>query len=378
VLKGLNLLGTGDFTHPSWFEELKTKLRPAEEEGLFSYHGMTWMLAGEVSTVYEQDGKARKIHHLLYASDFESVAQINDRLSEFGELSSDGRPVLTGIDSAELVELMTGISASVKVIPAHAWTPWFGVFGSKSGFDSLKECYQDQVGKIFAIETGLSSDPPMNWRLSSLDGVSLVSNSDAHSPNPWRLGREANVFEFDGPNYKGIFDAIRLRDKSHFLYTIEVDPAYGKYHFTGHKKCGVSLSPREAKRLGNICPKCGKKLTIGVSQRVDELADRPEGTVPENAVPYQRLLPLYEIISFATGVNRLYAKGVIEEQDKLIRAFGTELAVLLDANEAELSKHTSAKVASAIIAVREGRLTFAPGYDGVYGVPSLSPDHVPP
>jgi len=372
ALKGLSLLGTGDFTHPSWFEELRAKLRPAEGEGLFSYHGMTWMLAGEVSTVYEQSGKGRKIHHLLYAPDFESVAQINDRLSRFGDLSSDGRPVLRGIGSAELVELTTGISESVVVIPAHAWTPWFGVFGSKSGFDSLKECYQDRVGRIFAIETGLSSDPPMNWRLSMLGDISLVSNSDAHSPNPWRLGREANVFNIAKPTYKEIFDAIRLRDKSRFMYTIEVDPAYGKYHFTGHKKCGVSLTPSRARSLGNKCPKCGKKLTVGVLQRVEELADRPEGSRPEGAIPYKNLLPLYEIISFATGVNRLYAKGVIEEQDKLIRAFGTELAVLLDADEAELSKHTSAKVASAIIAVREGRLAFTPGYDGTYGVPILS------
>jgi len=372
ALKGLGLLGTGDFTHPAWFQELRTKLEPAEGEGLYSYQGMTWMLAGEVSTVYQQGGKTRKVHHLLYSPDFESVSQINDRLSNFADLSSDGRPILTGIDSPELVEIMAEISDSVYVVPAHAWTPWFGVFGSKSGFDSLKECYQDQAGKIFAIETGLSSDPPMNWRLSSLDGMSLVSNSDAHSPNPWRLGREANVFEMEKLTYRAVFDAIRLKDKSHFLYTIEVDPAYGKYHFTGHKKCGVSLSPIQAEGLGNRCPKCGKKLTIGVLQRVEELADRPEGQKPEWAVPYKRLLPLYEVISFATGVNRLYAKAVIEEQDKLIRVFGTELAILLDADEAELSKHTSAKVVSAIIAVREGRLAFTPGYDGVYGVPALS------
>jgi uncharacterized protein (TIGR00375 family) len=371
ALKGLRLLGTGDFTHPEWFEELRSKLEPAEGEGLFTFRGMTWMLAGEVSTVYQQGGRTRKVHHLLYAPDLESVSQINDKLSKFGSLSSDGRPVLKGIDSAELVEIVTGISSSIYVIPAHAWTPWFGVFGSKSGFDSLKECYQDQVGKIFAIETGLSSDPPMNWRLKSLDEVSLVSNSDAHSPNPWRLGREANVFEIERPSYRAFFDAIRLRDKSSFLYTIEVDPAYGKYHYTGHKKCGVSLPPGEARNLGNKCPKCGRKFTIGVLQRVEELADREEGPRPVWAIPYRRLLPLYEVISFATGVNRLYAKAVIEEQDKLIRAFGNELTVLLDADEAEIAKHTRASVASAIIAVRENRLAFKPGFDGVYGVPSL-------
>jgi uncharacterized protein (TIGR00375 family) len=370
--KGLGLLGTGDFTHPAWFQELKAKLEPAEGEGLYAYGGMTWMLTGEVSTVYQESGRTRKVHHLLYSPDLESVSQVNDRLGGYGRLSSDGRPVLTGIDSAELVELVTGVSDSVVVIPAHVWTPWFGLFGSRSGFDSLKECYKDQTGKIFAVETGLSSDPQMNWRLSQLSGISLVSNSDAHSPNPWRLGREANVFELERLSYRSVFDAIRLRDKARFLYTVEVDPAYGKYHFTGHKKCGVSLSPDRSKELGNRCPKCGRKMTIGVLQRVEELADLPEGAKPEGAIPFRSLLPLYEVISFVTGVNRLYAKGVIEEQDRLIRAFGTELNVLLEAEEAELAKHTSAKVASAILAVREGRLSFKPGYDGVYGVPSLS------
>ncbi|MGD0477719.1 MAG: endonuclease Q family protein [Nitrososphaerales archaeon] len=370
-VKGLNLLGTGDFTHPKWFSELKMKLEPIPGTGLYSYRGMTWMLAGEVSTVYEQEGKTRKVHHLIYSPELEVVAQINEVLSKVGNLSSDGRPVLKGIDSAELVELVTSVSSGVVVIPAHCWTPWFGVFGSRSGFDSLEECYQDQARKIFAIETGLSSDPQMNWRLSSLGRVALVSNSDAHSPNPWRLGREANVFEFEKLSYRAVFDAIRLKDRSRFLHTIEVDPAYGKYHFTGHKKCGVSLSPGEAVRMGNKCPKCGKKLTVGVLQRVEELADRPEGFRPEGAIPFRSLLPLYEVISFATGVNRLYAKAVLEQQDRLIRAFGSELAVLLNASLEELSRYSKQVVARAIVAVRENRLKFTPGYDGVYGVPSL-------
>ena len=367
--KGLHLLGTGDFTHPKWFGELKTKLVPAEGDGLFSYHGLTWMLAGEVSTVYQQEGRNRKVHHLVYSPDFESVSQISDTLSRFGKLSSDGRPVLTGIDSAELVELLTGISSRIFVIPAHAWTPWFGVFGTKSGFDSLKECYQDQTGRIFAIETGLSSDPTMNWRLSSLDGVSLVSNSDAHSPNQWRLGREANVFELERLTYRGVFDAIRQKDSRRFLYTIEVDPAYGKYHLTGHKKCGVSLEPREALLLRNDCLRCGKRLTVGVLQRVEELANRPEGFVPNGAIPFKRLLPLYEIISFAMGANRLYVKAIVEEQNKLTAAFGCELTVLLDASFEQLSRLTKKSVVQAIVSLREGRVSFTPGYDGVYGVP---------
>jgi uncharacterized protein (TIGR00375 family) len=370
-VKGLNLLGTGDFTHPIWFAQLREKLQPIPGTGLFSYRGMTWMLAGEVSTVYEQEGKIRKVHHLIYSPDIEVVAQINEALSNVANLSSDGRPVLKGIDSPELVELVTSTSSDVFVTPAHCWTPWFGVFGSKSGFDSLEECYQDQAGKIFAIETGLSSDPLMNWRLSSLDKIALVSNSDAHSPNPWRLGREANVFELQELSYREVFDAIRLKDRSRFLHTIEVDPAYGKYHFTGHKKCGVSLPPGEALRLGNKCPKCGKKLTVGVLQRVEELADRPEGFRPEGAVPFKSLLPLYEVISFATGVNRLYAKAVLEQQNRLIGAFGNELAVLLEAPQEMLLQHTKQVIAEAIVAVRENRLKFTPGYDGVYGVPAL-------
>jgi uncharacterized protein (TIGR00375 family) len=371
-VKGLGLLGTGDFTHPKWFDEIRSKLQPIDNTGLFSYSGTTWMLSGEVSTVYEQAGRVRKIHHLLYAPDFEMVAQANEFLSKHGRLASDGRPVLKGLDSAALVEGLTSISPSMVVIPAHAWTPWFGVFGSKSGFDSIRECYRDQAGKIFAIETGLSSDPSMNWRLSSLDAFSLVSNSDAHSPNPWRLGREANAFDLPKPSYRAVFDAIKGRDPTRFLFTIEVDPSYGKYHFTGHKKCGISLPPKEARDLDNKCPKCGKKMTVGVLQRVEELADRPEGFIPKRAIPFKRLLPLYEVISFATGVNHLYAKSVLEMQDLLIRKFGTELGVLLDAPGAELASAVPAKVANAIIASREGRVDVVPGYDGVYGKPEFA------
>jgi ATP-dependent DNA helicase UvrD/PcrA len=369
--KGLHLLGTGDFTHPKWFAELRAKLEPVDGTGLFHYGGITWMLAGEVSTIYEQGGKVRKVHHLLYASDFESVSRLIDGLGAYGNLASDGRPVLTGIDSAGLVELATGVSGDIVVVPAHVWTPWFGALGSKGGFDSIQECYEDQTKKIFAIETGLSSDPPMNWRLRRLDGFSLVSNSDAHSPNPWRLGREANVLELGRLTYRDVFGAIRSRDRSKFLFTVEVDPAYGKYHFTGHRKCGVSLSPPDAMAAGNICPRCGKKLTVGVLQRIEGLADRAEGEAPPGAVPFRSLLPLYEVISSARGVNRLYAKKVLAEQDSLIAAFGSEFEVLLGAEREELLRHTSERVADAILSVREGRLHVRPGYDGEYGVPDF-------
>lgn len=367
--KGLNLLGTGDITHPLWLSELKKKLVPGDDERVFVYRGMNWILTGEVSIVYKQGGKTRKVHHLINAPDLEIAEQILEALSKYGRMASDGRPVLTGLDSAELVEVLTGLSSSLVVIPAHAWTPWFSVFGSKSGFDSLEDCFQDQTKKIFAIETGLSSNPPMNWRLSSLDRIALVSNSDAHSPTPWRLGREANVFELSKLSYRELFDAIRSKDRRRFLFTVEVDPSYGKYHFTGHRKCRVSMAPAEAMALDNKCPRCGKKMTVGVLQRVEELADRPEGFCPQNAIPYRNLLPLYEVISFATGINRPYAKKVIEEQNKLIRAFGNELNVLLETTESELLRVTSKKVATTIMAVREDRIRLRAGYDGVYGSP---------
>jgi uncharacterized protein (TIGR00375 family) len=370
--KGITLLGTGDFTHPKWVAELKGKLEPISGSGLYAYGGISWMLTGEVSTVYEQAGRKRKVHHLINAPDFEALSQINEFLATYGNLGSDGRPILTGIDSAELLEGLSSISRDIVLIPAHVFTPWFGVFGSKSGFDSLEECYQDQAGKVFALETGLSSDPEMNWRLSTLDRLGLMSNSDAHSPNPWRLGREANVFDLPVPGYKELFDAVRRKDSSKFLYTVEVDPSYGKYHYSGHKKCGVSLAPGEARDLGNKCPKCGKKLTVGVLQRVEELADRAEGFVPSGAVPFKRLLPLYEVISFATGVNRFYAKSVLDMQDKLITRFGNEFAVLLDVPEESLASVVPPRVAGAIIASREGRVKVVPGYDGVYGVPTFA------
>ncbi len=370
-LKGLTLLATGDFTHPEWQAELKRKLEPGPGEGLYSYGGMTWVLGAEVSTVYQQEGRTRKVHHLLFAPDLEAVSQICEALSRYGKLSSDGRPVLKGLTSSELVERVTSVSDDVVVIPAHAWTPWFGVFGSKSGFGSLEECYGDQVGKVFAIETGLSSDPPMNWRLSALDRLALISNSDAHSPNPWRLGREANVLALGLLSYRELFGAIRSRDPSRFLFTVEVDPAYGKYHYSGHSSCGVSLAPADALGSEGKCPKCDRPLTIGVLQRVEELADRPDGYVPPGSVPFKRLLPLYELISAATGTNRPYAKKVLEQQDRLVNAFGDEFSVLLDAPRESISRVAGERVADAVLAAREGRIEVTPGYDGVYGVPKI-------
>lgn len=376
-LKGLSLIGTGDFTHQSWLEQIKEKLAPNETEsgsGIFEFDGMKWILTGEVATIYTQDGKTRKVHHVVHAPSIEVVEQINEALQKYGSLRTDGRPMLTGLASPEFVEILMGISENILIYPAHAWTSWFGVLGEFSGFDSLEECYQDQTKNIHALETGMSSDPALNWRVSSLDKFTLLSNSDSHSPWVWRIGREANAFELDRLTYDEINDAIVKKDPRRLKFTIEVDPSYGKYHFTGHRNCGINLHPKEALKLDNRCPICGRKLTVGVLQRVEALADRPEGFVPgpNVAIPFKSLLPLYEIISFATGVNQLYSKRVIEQQDALISKFGNELNILLNVPKEELLKATNEKVADAIIKARKGEVRYIPGYDGVYGIPVFS------
>ena len=262
------------------------------------------------------------------------------------------------------------VDDKILIYPAHAWTPWMSCLGSKSGFNSLEECYQDQVNHIFSLETGLSSDPAMNWRVSKLDKFTLLSNSDAHSPSTLRLGREANVFNLKKLSYMEIYEAIKSKDRSRFLFTVETDPNYGKYHYDGHRGCGVRLSPSEAKKLNNICPKCGKPLTVGVLHRVEELADRPEGFIPENAIPFKSLLPLYEIIFF-TFDGKITNKAILEEQNRLISKFSNELNVLLNVPKEELLKVTHKKIAEAIIRVREGKIRYVPGYDGVYGKPII-------
>lgn len=366
--KGLNLLGTGDFTHPLWLNDLRQKLKEKNNSGIFEFDGTLFTLTTEVSTIYNTGSKIKKVHHNIHAASFDVVNQINDQLSKFGNLSSDGRPTLT-VSSPELVEILLQIDEKILIYPNHAWTPWFGVFGSKSGFDSMEECYEDQTKNIFALETGLSSDPAMNWRLSSLDKFTLISNSDAHSANPWRVGREANVLDLEKTTYDEIFDVIKNKDGKKFLFTIETDPNYGKYHFDGHRNCKVCLSPKESKKFNSVCPNCRRNMTVGVLNRIESLADREEGFVPKNAIPFKTLLPLYEIISFVTGTNQLYSKKVIEEQDKLIARFGNEINVLLNVSLEDLAKISNEKIADAIIKVREGKINYQPGYDGVYGYP---------
>lgn len=278
--KGIQVISTGDFTHPVWFKELKEKLEPAEQ-GLYKLKGAEsptrFILTTELSCIYTKKGKGRRVHLLLFAPSLETVEKINTQLGWIGNLKSDGRPML-GIDAKEVVKITLAASPECLVVPAHIWTPWYSVFGSKSGFDSLEECFDEYTKYIYAIETGLSSDPAMNWRLSALDNITLISNSDAHSPP--KIGREANVFNVE-MSYGAISEAIKTKDPAKFLYTIEFFPEEGKYHYDGHRLCKVSLPPEKSKKLNNICPACGKPLTIGVLNRVEELADRPEGIKPK-------------------------------------------------------------------------------------------------
>jgi len=363
-VKGLNLLGTGDFTHPLWLDELKRNLKEDNSFYHFNDSNIFFVLQAEVSNIYN-DGKTRKVHNVLLAPSFEIVDQINSFLSKYGSLASDGRPILTNIDCAEMTEKLIEISKDIMIIPAHIWTPWFSLFGSKSGFDRIEDCFKDQTKNIYALETGLSSDPAMNWRLSSLDRFTLVSNSDSHSPWPTRLGRELNVFETN-MNYKDITNTIKAKDPKTFLYTIEVDPSWGKYHWDGHRNCDVCLSPKEAIKYRNICPVCRLELTIGVEHRVEELADRPEGFVLENSIPFQKIIPLSELIASVYSTQP-FSKKVWTESSKIIKEFGSELNVLLKAPEENLKIVTSEEIVKIIIKNRNGELKIQPGYDGVFG-----------
>ena len=297
------------------------------------------------------------------APSFEVVDQINDKLSKHGRLDYDGRPIF-GLSAPEIVDLVMETDKDCFIFPAHIWTPWFSLFGSNSGFDSIKECYQDTLKHIHALETGLSSDPPMNWRLSQLDPFTLVSFSDSHSPYSWRLGREATVFDTQ-MSYFEIIDALRKKDPERVKFTIEVDPAYGKYHWDGHRNCNVSLSPKETRKYNGICPVCHKPLTLGVEYRVEQLADRPEGFVPENAIPFKRLLPLAEILS-AIMKRGIATASVMREYNNLVKGT-TELDVLLNMSPYELLERTNRKIAEAVMKNREGKIKIRPGYDGVYG-----------
>jgi len=360
-IKGISLLGTGDFTHPIWLAELKDKLKEAGK-GLYSYEGLYFILTAEVSNIYFKAGRTRKVHNLIFAPSFGAVEEINLALSKYGILSSDGRPILS-LECDKMVKMLSAIDPDIFFIPGHAWTPHFSIFGSNSGFDSPEECFEDQTPKIFSIETGLSSDPKMNWRWSKLDRFCLTSNSDSHSPQ--KIGREANVFK-DRIDYAELVKILKTKDKTKFLYTIEFFPEEGKYHWDGHRVCKTRLSPEEALRVNNICPVCGKKITVGVMHRLESLADRKEGFVDESSPSFKSLVPLAEIIADVMKVGADSAK-VEKEYFQLIKNFGTEFNILLDMPNEELKSRCPEKIAKGIINVRKGNLDIMPGYDGEYG-----------
>jgi uncharacterized protein (TIGR00375 family) len=362
-IKGVDLLGTGDFTHPKWFEHIKDSLKEIDNSGIHETKtGQKFMLATEISLIFSQGGRGRKVHLVILAKNLDIVKQINNVLTKKWRVDYDGRPIF-GATCIEFLELMQNIDKDIELIPAHAWTPYFGIFGSMSGFDSLEECFQEKTKHIHAIETGMSSDPEMNWRISKLDSVNLVSFSDAHSFWPWRMGREATVFDTK-MDYNAILNAIRTGKG--LSSTIEVDPGYGKYHFTGHRNCGISISPKESLKLNNLCPKCGKPLTVGVLQRVEELADRPEGFVPKNAVPFKKIIPLSELISKIMN-SGIATKKVWEVYNRLIKEFGSEMNVLLSADEQKIKNVVGEKLSEYIIKNRFAKIKIKEGYDGEYG-----------
>ena len=371
--KGISLIGTGDFTHPVWREELKERL-VSEGNGLyrlrdeyvkedsrkFPGEGTRFVVSGEISSIYKKNGKTRKVHNVILLPSLEAADAMAQRLEKIGNIHSDGRPIL-GLDSHDLLEMMLDVCPEGILIPAHIWTPHFSVLGAKSGFDSVEECFEELTPYVHALETGLSSDPAMNWRISKLDRYQLVSNSDAHSPS--KLGREANLLDIDC-SYEGLYRAIQTGEG--LEGTVEFFPEEGKYHFDGHRKCGISLSPVEAERLGGICPVCGKKLTMGVDHRVEQLADREEGFVKEDGKKYESLVPLPEVISACMGYSTASKKvqGCFEQ---MLQTLGTEFDILRNVPSEDIKSCAGERIAEGIENVRTGNVKRIPGYDGEYG-----------
>lgn len=366
--KGIGVIGTGDFTHPKWIAELKAELeevRPGLYQLKHESAKALFMLTAEVSSIYKQGDKVRRVHNMIFAPNFEAVDRIIEGLKSAGaNLNADGRPIM-GIHCNDLVKIVKEASSAAEVVPAHAWTPHFGLFGSLSGFNSIEEAFGDQSKYIFAIETGLSSDPLMNWQISKLDNISLVSNSDAHSLR--KIGREANAFEIDSEklSYAEIIRIIRNKNPKEFLFTIEFFPEEGKYHLDGHRDCKFSCTPEKTKALGGICPVCGRKLLVGVLNRVDELADRQFGFTPYRAVPFKNVIPLEEVIAETLEVSpgskkvqTMYNKMVLQK---------LEFEILLDLTEDEIAKISSADIAKSIMRVRNNQVHIEGGYDGVFG-----------
>lgn len=370
--KGLSLVGTGDFTHPGYLAELKEELTE-ESSGIYVLKndpdGTRFMLTAEVSNIFTQGGKSRRVHTVIFAPDFKTAEDIQKRFAILGNITSDGRPIF-GFSAKDLVKIVMDASPDCLILPAHIWTPWFSVFGAKSGFDSIDECFEEQSRHIHCLETGLSSDPPMNWRLSDLDKYSLLSNSDAHSPA--KLGRESNVFSCP-LTYQDIMAAIK-GPRVGLEGTIEFFPEEGKYHLDGHRACGIRLNPNESRTIDGICPVCGNQLTLGVLYRVEALADRPDGFIPMAARPCVHLIPLEEIIADAFGVKSI-TSTVRKEYRRLIQIGGTEMAILLWKDTEELKGFVPERILNGIIKTRKGDVGITPGFDGVYGRISLSLDN---
>ena len=363
-IKGIKVIGTGDFTHPLWFQNLKAKLEPANP-GLFKLkeedNGTLFTLTSEISCIYTKKNKVRKIHVVVFAPSLEAVEEINKRLGALGNLKSDGRPIL-GIDVKELLKVVLAVSSDCLFVPAHCLTPWFSIFGSKSGFDSIEECFEDYTKYIYAIESGLSADPAMIWRIPDGRRVAILSNSDAHSVE--KIGREANVFDTN-LDYYSILKAIKEKNPKEFLNTIEFYPQEGKYYNDGDRICNISLDPKESFEYGELCPVCGKKLIIGVLNRVQKLADRNVGFVPEKAIPFKNIIPLKEIIAEAFGVG-VVSKKVKAEYEKIIEHF-SEFDVLLETSIEDIKKIADPQVAEGIFRSRKGEVNIQPGFDGVFG-----------
>ena len=372
-LKGINVIGTGDFTHPLWMEELQEKLEPGDN-GLLSLKKplrpddvpsscrgeVNFLLSSEISCIYKKGDKTRKIHALVFVPDFASALRLNSALAGIGNIRSDGRPIL-GLDARRLLEMVLEVSPKAMLVPAHAWTPHFSVLGAASGFDSLEECFGDLTPHIYAIETGLSSDPPMNWRLSALDRINLISNSDAHSPA--KLGREATIFDTE-MSYSGIMEAIK--SGKGLEGTIEFFPEEGKYHSDGHRDCGMRLTPQETVQHGYRCPSCGRKVTVGVLHRVEKLADRPQGFKPAGSPTFHSIIPLQEVIAETLRVG-VGSKRVQRMYFDMLERLGNEFSILLKRPTAEIAAAASPQIAEAIGRMRSGNIRIEPGYDGEFG-----------
>lgn len=378
-IKGINIIGTGDFTHPAWLAELQEKLEPAEP-GLYKLKNtyaeeiektlpssvknniLRFVLTVEISNIYSKKEKVRKLHNLIIAPSFETVINLNSQLAHIGNLTSDGRPIL-GLDSKELLQLTLNTDPNNLFVPAHIWTPWFGMFGSKSGFDSIEETFEELTPYIKAIETGLSSDPFMNWRLTQLQNISIISNSDAHSPQ--KLGREATIIDAE-LSYQDIIEAIKTNDKR-LIGTIEFFPEEGKYHLDGHRACKIRFTPSETKQHSGICPVCKRRLTVGVDYRVEELANHNHDFKPKNHKLVEYIIPLPETIAEFVKTKSTTSKKVVTEYNKVIAALGTEFDILRNIPIDEIKSHGFELLATAIQKMRDKDLYIDPGYDGIYG-----------